>query len=203
MKITDIKPQVKNPNRYSIFLDRKYSFSLSADELLNQHLAVGMELESTTLKELNNTAKVDKAYMQVLNLLARRPRSVWEVEQYLEKKSIEHNTVTKIVNKLKKNELLNDTKFAESWVSNRRLLKNVSKKRLEQELYQKRISNQIISKVLSEDDVTDLDVLQELITRKLKQTRYKDKQKLMAYLIRQGFNYNDVKQVILDTKQDD
>lgn len=203
MKITDIKPQVKNPNRYSIFLDSKYSFSLSTDELLDQHLTVGMELDIATLKELNNTAKVDKAYMQVLNLLARRPRSVWEVEQYLEKKSIEHNTVTKIVNKLKKNELLNDTKFAESWVSNRRLLKNVSKKRLEQELYQKRISNQIISKVLSEDDVTDFDVLQELITRKLKQTRYKDKQKLMAYLIRQGFNYNDVKRVILDTKQDD
>lgn len=198
MKITHIKSQVKNLNRYSIFLDGKYSFSLSADEVLNQHLVVGMELDGTNFKELNSIANVDKAYMQVLNLLARRSRSVWEVEEYLWKKGYKHNTTTKIVNKLMKKELLDDTNFAKSWVSNRRLLKNVSKKRLEQELFQKRISSQIITKILSEDSVDDLDVLQELITRKLKQTRYKDKKKLMAYLIRQGFDYNNVKQALSD-----
>ena len=34
MKITAIKAQVKNPERVSIFVDDKYSFSLSLDELV-------------------------------------------------------------------------------------------------------------------------------------------------------------------------
>jgi hypothetical protein len=33
MKITAIKQQVKNPERVSIFVDGKYEFSLSLDEL--------------------------------------------------------------------------------------------------------------------------------------------------------------------------
>jgi hypothetical protein len=33
MKITAIKQQVKNPERVSVFIDEKYEFSLSLDEL--------------------------------------------------------------------------------------------------------------------------------------------------------------------------
>ena len=38
MRVSSIKQQVKNPQRVSIFVDGKYSFSLSLDELLREKI---------------------------------------------------------------------------------------------------------------------------------------------------------------------
>lgn len=196
MKITDIKQQVKRQDRYSIYVDEKYSFSLSEHELLMQGLRIGHEFDAKEFEEIKDTALEDKAYMRSLDLLARRPRSVWEMNLYLKKKGYENNTIEKIVNKLSDRGLLDDKKFAESWVQSRRMLKSVSKRRLLQELQQKHISSDIISEVLEADDTDERSVLKELVEKKRTQTRYQDTDKLMAYLMRQGFSYHDVKQAL-------
>lgn len=196
MKITDIKQQVKKVDRYSIYIDEKYSFSLSANELLNQHLSIGKEFDKSQYNELQQKALEDKAYMRALDLLARRPRSIWEMEQYLERKSYNNNIIKKILNKMSKRGLLDDKKFAKSWVADRRNLKNVSKRRLSQELQQKRISSQIITEVLAQDQTDEQEVLKTVIEKKRSQNRYKDNKKLMQYLLRQGFSYNDVVSVV-------
>ncbi len=200
MKITDIKQQVKRADRYSIYIDGKYSFSLSANELLNQHLKIGQEFNRSQYNEVQQKALEDKAYMRSLDLLARRSRSEWEMEQYLIKKSYDNNTTTRILSKLRKKGLLDDLKFAQIWVADRRRLKNVSKRRLLQELQQKRISKQIIVEVLDNDETNEQDVLRELIIKKRTQTRYQDSQRLTAYLLRQGFNYDDIKLSIIELK---
>lgn len=196
MKITDIKQQVKRQDRYSIYVDEKYSFSLSEHELLLQGLRIGQEFDTHEFEQIKDTALEDKAYMRSLDMLARRPRSVWEMKFYLKRKGYEDNIVDKIVNKLSNRELLDDTKFAKSWVQSRRILKSVSKRRLLQELQQKHISSDIISEVLEADETDEVAVLEDLIAKKRTQSRYQDTEKLMAYLIRQGFGYQDVKQAL-------
>lgn len=196
MKITDIKQQVKRQDRYSIYVDEKYSFSLSEHELIMQGLRIGQEFNAKEFEKIKDTALEDKAYMRSLDLLARRPRSIWEMNLYLKKKGYENNTIETIVNKLSDRELLDDKKFAESWVQSRRMLKPVSKRRLVQELQQKHISSDIISEVLEADDTDEGSVLKGLIEKKRLQSRYQDRDKLMAYLMRQGFSYHDVKQAL-------
>jgi regulatory protein len=161
-----------------------------------QGLRIGQEFDAKTFAEIKDTAEEDKAYMRALDLLARRPRSKWEMEQYLKRKDYDNSVITKLLNRLSNGELLDDKKFAESWVLSRRLLKNMSKRRLLQELQQKKISEQIISEVLEADETDELDVLKEIIQKKQTQTRYQDKQKLIAYLLRQGFSFSDVKSVL-------
>lgn len=196
MKITDIKQQVKRQDRYSIYVDEKYSFSLSEHELLVQGLRIGQEFDAEQFKAVKDTAEEDKAYMRTLDLLARRPRSIWEMEQYLKRKGYDDALIKKLLNRLSNRGLLDDKKFAESWVASRRLLKDVSKRRLLQELQQKKISNQIISEVLEADETNELDVLKDIVQKKQTQSRYQDPQKLTAYLLRQGFGYHDVSAVI-------
>ena len=77
MKITDIKQQAKRADRYSIYVDEKYAFSLSDSELLNLGLHVGQEFGAGELEDLKDKAVLDKAYDRALNLIARRPRSRW------------------------------------------------------------------------------------------------------------------------------
>lgn len=196
MKITDIKAQVKRSDRYSIFVDGKYSFSLSEKELLNLGLKIGQEYNKTELSELKDKAVLDKAYDRVLGLIMRRPRSKWEIEAYLKRKDYSIEQIARVSQILEENNYLDDLDFANRWVENRHLLKNISRRKLELELRQKHVSQEIINQVLSTDDTDELDTLRQLIEKKRSQSRYQDEQKLIAYLARQGFGYGDIKSVL-------
>lgn len=194
MKITGIKQQVKRHDRYSIFVDGKYAFSLSESGLLAQGLATGQELDKSQLAKLKEASGTDKAYGNALRYVAMRPRSEWEMETYLHRKEVDEPVAEYIMERLRQSDLLNDTAFARAWVANRRLLKSTSKRRLQMELRQKRVPESVVDQVLQEDDVDERDALRELVAKK--RPRYPDQTKLMQYLARQGFSYDDIKSVI-------
>lgn len=196
MKITDIKQQVKRTDRYSIYVDGKYSFPLGETELLNMGLRVEQEFTEAELEELKDRAVIDKGYDRALNLIMRRPRSEWELRDYLKRKEYTPEVIEQILNMLSKKGYVDDADFARRWVENRRLLKSTSKRRLLQELRQKRVADEIIQSVLEADETDELQVLRELIERKRKQTKYQDNLKLTQYLMRQGFDYGSVKEAL-------
>ena len=198
MKITDIKQQVKRQGRYSIFIDGSFRFGLSESALLEQSLRIGQELTDRQLADLTDVAQADKAFSRLLDLIARRPRSIWEARDYLRRKGYEEELIEQIVARVQKIGYLDDFDFARRWAESRRLLKPISSKKLMFELRQKRISDDIITQVLqqADDDYDERAVLRELIVRK--QSRYPDDQKLIRYLAGQGFRYDDIKAVLAD-----
>lgn len=196
MNITAIKQQERLKGRYSIYIDGKYAFSLSADALLAEKLVPGQELDEPQLKAYKKLSQDDKAYGLALAYAARRIRSRWEFTDYFRRKKYEPELAAQLLTRLEKLGLVDDRKFAEAWVRNRRLLKATSKRRLTQELRQKRVADDIIEQVLAEDETDERQVLRELVNRKRKQTKYQDNLKLMQYLARQGFSYDDIKAAV-------
>lgn len=192
-KVTDIKQQVKRQGRYSVFIDEKYSFSLSENELMKSGIRIGREFSKVELEDLQNTATMDKAYMRSLDLLSRRARSEWEMRDYLKRKEYEQDIIDKIIVKLNEAGYIDDYKFASSWVENRHLLKSISQRKLWQELKQKHIADEIINEILGADETDEQETLKILIEKKRSQTRYQDDKKLIAYLAGQGFRYDDIK----------
>ena len=203
MKITKITQQLNRPERYSIFIDGKFAFSLSANVLLEQKLISGQLIENQQLKSLKQLAIDDKVYSNALRYVATRPRSYWEVQVYLKRKQQSDASIQKILNKLSDIGLLDDEAFARAWVENRRLLKPSSKRRLVMELRQKHLSEPVIQKVLNASQTEDRAIIIELITKKRRLSKYrKDNLKLMQYLSRQGFSYEDIKAVLSETIDD-
>jgi len=200
VKITDIKQQVKRSDRYSIYVDGKYIFSLGESELLNTGLRINQEFTAEELENLKQTAILDKAYDRALNLISMRKRSQWEMRDYLKHKDYESDIIETILNKLSDNGYVDDRAFAKAWVNTRRLLKATSKRRLQQELRQKRVEDEIIKQVLEEDETDEHEVLRELVAKKRRQSRYQDNFKLMQYLARQGYNYGDIKAALEGTE---
>ena len=196
MKITRITQQVKRADRYSVFVEGKYSFSLSESALLQSKLASGQELTKEQVAEYKQLSADDKIYNQALRYAAMRTRSKWEMEQYLKRKNAAPRLVENILNKLSNIGLLSDEAFARAWIANRRLLKPTSLRRLKQELRAKRVPDEIIEEALKEDETDELDTLRGLVERKRKQAKYQDNLKLMQYLARQGYNYDDIKSVL-------
>src|SRR5690606_29346715 len=160
--------QVKTAGRYSIYIDGRFSFGLGELALMNSGLRVGKELTEAELEELKDTAAADKAYNRALGLLARRPRSEWEIRDYLKRKDYDPELVEQLVTRLRDGGWLDDLDFSRRWVENRRLLKSTSKRRLQQELKAKRVADGIIAQVLQEDETDEGEVLRDLIQRKRK-----------------------------------
>lgn len=206
MQITDIKQQVKTVGRYSVFVDGKYCFGISESGLLYLKLKIGQELTKEEINSLKDVSFEDKIYNLALNLIVRRPRSVWEIKQYFKRKEIDQDLSNKLVERLIEKKWLDDHEFARKWIDSRKLLKPISQRKLIQELKLKRVSDQIIKSLLLSETIDEKPILSEIIKRKIKQSRYQDKTKLMAYLLRQGFNYADIKEVLsldLDLEEGD
>jgi len=198
MKISKIEAQIKTKGRYSVFVDNKFSFGISELGLIDSGLRIGQEIDKAKLENLKGQAKTDKIYNQTLMLVARRPRSEWEIDDYLKRKGHEPEIRSQILNKLRNKNFINDEDFAKRWVESRRLLKNISQRKLRVELKQKRISEEIIGQVLSLDETDEIEVVKAEIAKKRRQTRYQDDQKLIAYLARQGYNYGEIKTALAD-----
>lgn len=197
-RVTAITAQVKTKGRFSVFVDDMYAFSFSEQVLLDHGIRIGLELSEADIKTYKKLSADDKAFSLTLAYLARRARSEWELTDYFTRKGYEPELQEKLVDYVKQYGYIDDKKFAESWVANRRQLKQASKKRLIQELRQKRVASEIIEQVLAEDETDERELLREQIVKKRKQTKYQDNLKLMQYLARQGFAYDDIKNALAE-----
>ena len=128
MQITKITAQVKQPGRYSVFVDEKYAFSLSDTALLESKLVPGQELSKEELDSWKQASADDKMLGRALQYAMIRPRSHWEMETYLQRKKTAPPLIEHILNKLSKLRMLDDASFARSWVANRRLLRPTSRR---------------------------------------------------------------------------
>lgn len=194
--ITQISAQVKRPDRYSIYIDGAYTFSLSEVDLLRFELHSGQQLTTEDIAQYQDASAYRKWYDRILNLLSYRMRSEWEIVTYLQRKQCPDVYITQVCNKLQTLGYINDEDFARNWISGRRALKPISRRKLTQELQQKRIPRQIIDRVLQEDRVVvdETATLRDLIAKK--QSRYPDRNKFMQYLARQGYGYHDIRQAL-------
>lgn len=201
MKITSITQQIKRSDRYSIFVEGKYSFSLSESALLESGLASGQELTEGQVGEYKKLSAEDKLYNRTLRYVAMRPRSRWEVQFYLERKEASPALTGQILNKLSNIGLLDDVKFAQAFVSDRRLLRPTSRRKLMLELRKKRVADEAIEQALGHDPQDEQTALRGLIERKRRQAKYRDDDlKLMQFLARQGFHYDDIKSALAEAR---
>lgn len=212
MQITAITAQQKDKNRVNVMVDGKYRFSLDIFQYADLGLKVGQEYSDEELTALEQEGVFGKVYVRALEYCLMRPHSAREVQDYLYKKTRDTRTKTgdvkkgispevtaRVFDRLVEKGYIDDEKFTRYWVENRSLTKGASRRKLQAELRAKGVESTIIERFLSESDRSDDDELQKVIVKK--RARYPDKQKLMQYLARQGFSYDDIS-AALDKTED-
>lgn len=197
-RITAIKQQQKLKDRYSVYVDDKYSFSLSESALIESGITSGVEVSIQQLEDYKRMSQDDKLWGKVLRYAARRLRSEWEIHDYMRRNEASDELAERFVDRLRAIGMLNDQYFAQVWVDNRTLLKPSSKRKLRLELMQKHISEDIIREVLADDVVDERQSLRDLVVKKRRQTKYQDNDKLKLYLARQGFGFDDINAVLAE-----
>lgn len=193
-KITKIVQQAKQRDRYSLFVDDKYSFSLSENALLSSKLASGQELTKQQVDDYKQLSADDKLFNRALRYVAMRPRTVWEMRTYLEHKGSPAPQIEQITNKLIELDLLDDQKYALAFVRDRALLRPTSVRKMIAELRKRHVPEEVIQLTIQDESTDEQAALRAVIAKAKRQTKYRDdEQKLMQYLVRQGFNYGDIK----------
>lgn len=216
MKITAINAQVKNPDRVSVSVDGAYRFSLDIFQLGELGVKVGSELSESELQTIENESRFGKLYGRALEYCLMRPHSAREVKDYLWRKTrdtkykardgqIKERTgdstenADRVFRRLVEKGYVDDEKFARFWVQNRNQTKGTSLRKLTAELRAKGVESSIIEQALSDGERSDDDELRKVIAKK--RNRYDTEQKLIAYLARQGFGYDDIKSALQDETQ--
>ena len=195
MKITKISPAIKTEGRYNIYVDDKYSFSLDEVQLASLNLKKNDEIDAEQLDQLKNESDFGKNYVRALDLVSRRPRSQREIRDYAFRKQWTKSNTERVIERLLERGYLDDAKFAEIFARSRANLRNYSTKRMKLELRKKGIASDIVDQVLTDSENFDENAaLKNLIAKK--RNRYDNEQKLIAYLARQGFSYDKIRDAL-------
>ena len=86
--VTSLRGAVRDSHRINVFLDGKFSFSLTLTELADSKLHQGQVLTDPEVERLRNLSGLGKLYQQTLEYCFSRPHSKKEIIDYLERKRL-------------------------------------------------------------------------------------------------------------------
>lgn len=195
-KVTALKRQKKNSHRVNVYLDGQYAFALQ--DIVAISLKVGQELSPNDILALKTRDVFQREYDRVLHFLSYRPRSVYEVRQYLVERGIESSVVESIVNRLQQAGLLDDVEFARSWVESRDSFRPRGRYLLARELHQKGVPDEIIREALQpveeKSSAYRAGVSRASTLRGLDYSAFR--RRLGDFLHRRGFGYEVVQETV-------
>ena len=202
MKITDIKGQRHRKNRFSIYIDGKYRFSLDYDTLVRANLHVDDEVDEEEVERLELKDEYARARDYLYSLLSYRDRSLYEAKRRLYEKGFAGAVVGEVIEHFRENGIVDDSRFARTWLDSVLQNRPMGRMRAEHELRQKRIDEAIIVEVC--DERLGPEAEEELARRACEKRAsiLKDyppdvaRQRLWRYLKNRGFRFDIIQEVM-------
>ena len=154
---------------------------------------------------IDSNESFEKALNQALKFLSFRPRSEKEVNQFLSRKKTDEKTISKVINQLKEQKLLDDSEFAKWWIEQRQTFNVKSKFIIKHELLQKGVAREIIDDLLikSTDDYLVASLTFEKNKHKFKNYTGREYfQKASSFLQRKGFGWETIKKILKRQEND-
>lgn len=200
LKITKVAQNKYNKNRYSIFINDDYAFSVSEDVLINHSLLKGKELDKEFIDKVLLSEEKDKAKSIALKYLGYKMRSEKEVREKLNMAGY-CDYSDEVIDYLLKNQYLDDREYAFCYTKEKLNLKGYGKIRITMELNQKGIDSSLVNEALSNFNYEDreFEMALELAEKRSKRSFKNDEdkyRKIYGYLLRQGYSNDIVKKVL-------
>ena len=188
-------------------LDGEYIATVNADYWFTCGIKSGSEVTPQQLEELLAESARRKMMNKALDLLSMRDYSRRELSDKLVTKAWEKKEqkdmdlgslkqqASDICDRLEELGLLNEERFARSYVDELIRRKHLSKSGLKTALIQKGVQRDIIETVLEEVEVDPVEQVRELLATKFKNRDFSDekqKTRTVNALLRLGYRYNEI-----------
>ncbi|MFW6109862.1 MAG: RecX family transcriptional regulator [Patescibacteria group bacterium] len=212
MKISKIASQKTNKGRCNIYLDGEFAFGVDKEFVFSENLKEGKNLTEEEISRIVEKDLEKKLFDKACHFLSYRPRSrqeirnnLWKKVRKLKKETVEQVNkealIERVLDKLSDLGYVDDSEFASWWVKQRIQFKPRGKYLLKSELFKKGVDRQTIKTELvkyTQDD--ELAWARSLLEKK--RSRYKalskneQREKLSKLLVRRGFSWDIVNQVL-------
>lgn len=197
--ITALTAQVRNPERVNVYIDGTFALGLAITVAAT--LRVGQMITQAELEQLDRRDEIHRARERVVRLLARRPYSSAEITRYLRRQKIDDAIIQNVIDDLTEAKLIDDDAFAAYWVEQRETFRPRSRLALRQELSQKGVGREIVGEAL--ESIDEADAARRVARKQAGRWRglpeAEWRAKLTRYLVRQGFPYDVVNDVVTET----
>ncbi len=163
-----------------ILLDSGEIIKIDKDIIYEYDLQEGKMIKESTLKDIEFSFSLRYVY----KILGMRDYTKFEIVSKLKTKGVSKNIQAKIIDRLSESKYLDDVSYIKNYIS----YKSYSSRRVIYELQKKGIKESEIKEILEQEGYSDK--LQ--IEKYLKKIENKTKEQKIAYLLRQGFEYEDI-----------
>ncbi|NLL06295.1 MAG: regulatory protein RecX [Clostridiaceae bacterium] len=206
MVITSFEKSNKNKDMISVFIDKQYAFSIPEEEYIRLGLYEKSEITEEDLNYIKREVLQKSAKSKAIRYLSFKFISEKELITKLHTKGFDEDTIKIVVDDLKAMGYINDKIYAQKFVFERSKLKPKSKKMLKIELGNKGISDDIIDEVLDNFEYDEVTIVERLIRKRFGKYDLKDpkiKSKVVSFLMHRGFQYEVIKNGLLNISKDD
>lgn len=199
--ITKIARQKNNPERYNIYLNEEYAFPVDEAILIQFGLTKGKILESFEIEEIAYEDEIRKAFNKGLNFLSYQMRSEHEVKKKLLEAGFGEAVILEAIQKLKGYGFLNDETYSKALLETKKRTLKKGPKAIRQDLIKKGIGKKIQDEVLDTFSYDEqlklaLELAEKLVRMETKKTPTQLKQKVQDLLMRKGYSFSIVSEVL-------
>lgn len=216
MVVTGLEAQKKNPNRLNLFVDGHFCCGVSLNIVAKYKLFNDKPIDEQTMEQLLLDSLLERILDRVIQYLSSYGKTEKQVKQYIKellfkKKGVwfskdilldEDNIISRIMKFVKRNGLVDDKKYTQDYINERRSNKPRSIFLIKSELRKKGISDEIIEQVMDNLDMFDLNdeqLIVELCKKKYGVEKIsKDDRKKIAFFQRKGFNWEVISSILDD-----
>lgn len=192
-KITDIKPQVKNPTRCNVYLDNAFYCGLELETVMRYRLKAGDDIEKERLDEIQSDSETARAFDKALSFISLSKKTKKQVGDYLTKKGYTDKTIDRALEKMQSYAFIDDEDYARDYA--RSVSANKGKRLIALELKRKGVSDADASAAL--DELGDELPSATAVAEKYAKNKEKNRENLLKcykYLLSKGFSYDTAKQ---------
>jgi regulatory protein len=210
MEITKIEQQLKNTERYNLYIDGEFLLGVYDETLLKFQLRKGDEITAEKLAEIRDYDEFNYGKNVAYKFLSYKPRSIKEVKNKLTYKKISKASVEKIIEHLKKYDFVNDEVYAKMYLNEKIAKKGMGKSMIQFKMIDKGIDKEMISKVIDENYPEDKQVesgrklLEKYLKKKSKiEDKLELKKKCYQYLFSRGYSYPVISKILDISEQEE
>lgn len=189
-------------NKYKIYFDNE-SLIVYEDVILKYNLLYKKDIDNDLLIEINKENYKSSIYDVSIKYISVRMRSKKELEEYLKKKKYDQKDIEETIKRLQSQDLLNDEKFAKSYINDKLYLTNYGLTKIKNDLLKLGVEEYIIDEIVNNIDLQVInDKLSKIIDKELKINSKLPTNKLNNKIINRcinlGYNYEDILNILND-----
>lgn len=197
MQVTKIESVTKT--KFKVYLEEQFAFVLYKGELSRFKIQEGSELSQETVNQIKNEILVKRVKLRAMYLLNQMDRTEEQLRAKLKKDLYTDDLIAVAMAYVKSFGYIGDYNYAKRFVETKSNSK--SKAEIKMLLLQKGVAKEIIEEALEVyySDTTEDAAIRKILEKKrfsAENATDLEKKKMMEYLMRKGFHYDEIRQVI-------